>query len=113
MAEILLLKYRIYAICDKPACLNHTHLLEDSGPANADPKWCRGVIICPQYNHMLIDLCGHEPKCIKDPFPLDQFDCCLPEEGASVSQAEAFSQQAQRVIEEIRSEPLEPDVFPS
>jgi hypothetical protein len=62
-------------------------LFDESGPTNADRKWCRGVIICPHHNHALIDLCA--PKCIKDPFPLDQFDCCLPQEGASVSQAEA------------------------
>lgn len=68
-------------LCDNPNCFNPDHIIAETGIANRDRRFCTGVIQCPHHNYStVLDLCDHNPQCMKVPPTADRFNCCLRQE---------------------------------
>ena len=62
-------------LCDIRACFNPEHLVDETPTANNSRKGCPGPVICPDHGHVVVDLCSHQPRCIRPPNP--NVFCCL------------------------------------
>jgi hypothetical protein len=62
-------------LCNRPACFNPDHLVDETASENNARKGCAGPIICSVHFHIVVDLCQHEPRCIRG--PRDDVNCCL------------------------------------
>lgn len=62
-------------LCNRPACFNGQHIVDETAQQNNERKGCPGIIICGFHHHNIVDLCSHTPKCIRP----ERFDvsCCL------------------------------------
>ena len=62
-------------LCDRRRCFNADHIVDENASQNNARKGCAGVIICGFHHHPIVDICTHEPKCIRP----ERFDvsCCL------------------------------------
>lgn len=66
-------------LCERSICFNPAHLIDESHPANLSRRGCLGQIWCIIHDHIVLDLCQHEPKCIR-PYYRDDIPhphCCL------------------------------------
>jgi len=77
-------------ICDRPKCFNPDHLTDESPAVNNSRKGCPGPIACSVHHHIVVDLCVHEPRCIR-PEREDVFCCLSQREMASVDAWPALS----------------------
>ena len=67
-------------LCDNPNCFNPDHIIAETGIENRARRFCNGVIRCPHHNYSIVlDLCDHQPQCMKAPPAPDRFNCCLQE----------------------------------
>ena len=62
--------------CSNKACFYWPHLLDESQGTNISRNYCQGTLRCPDHDREVIDLCSHNPKCIKPPRLIS---CCLTE----------------------------------
>lgn len=62
-------------LCGRSNCFNGDHVVDETSAENNRRKGCRGIVICPEHRHQIVDLCGHQPKCIAPP-PAG-LQCCL------------------------------------
>ena len=62
-------------LCDRRNCFNPDHIVDETPMQNNARKGCAGSLICGYHHHIIVDLCTHEPKCIRP----ERFDvsCCL------------------------------------
>lgn len=58
-----------------PACFNPDHLADESAQVNNSRKGCPGPIYCSVHYHLVVDLCPHNPGCLRA--PRDDVNCCL------------------------------------
>lgn len=52
-------------LCARPHCFNPKHIVDESILKNNQRKGCVGEVRCLAHNHTIVDLCTHEPKCVK------------------------------------------------
>lgn len=64
-------------LCDRRACFNPDHLVDEVATVNNSRKGCPGDIYCPVHGDLLAALCAHQPKCIRPPRGSDTVVCCL------------------------------------
>jgi len=62
-------------LCDRPKCFNPDHLVDETAVQNNSRKGCPGPIACSVHHHVVVDLCPHQPRCIR-PEREDVY-CCL------------------------------------
>lgn len=62
-------------LCNRRHCFNPAHLVRESVQSNNSHKGCPGCITCSVHDHVIIDLCLHNPRCIRP--PCDDVHCCL------------------------------------
>ncbi|WP_043433452.1 HNH endonuclease [Cystobacter fuscus] len=62
-------------LCDRRNCFNPDHLRAESPQVNNSRKGCAGPIFCSIHGHLVVDLCTHQPRCIRAA-RADVF-CCL------------------------------------
>ena len=61
-------------LCDIPRCFNPDHICDEDMVHNNSRKGCQGVIHCPTHDLLLVDLCRHQPKCLRPQPP--NVACC-------------------------------------
>lgn len=64
-------------LCDNRRCFNPAHLTDESATLNNSRKGCWGDILCPDHGHILVQFCGHQPKCIRHNLTAEHVQCCL------------------------------------
>lgn len=63
-------------LCDIPSCFNPLHVMDEPQASNLARKGCPGQVLCPDHpGHLILDLCNHQPKCIRPPY--NNVNCCL------------------------------------
>lgn len=62
-------------LCARPACFNPAHIADETSALNDSRKGCPGPIYCSAHGHLIIDLCTHQPPCIRG--PRSDVMCCL------------------------------------
>lgn len=62
-------------LCDRRSCFNPDHLRPETPQVNNSRKGCPGPIFCSVHGHLIVDLCAHEPRCVRA--PRDDVNCCL------------------------------------
>lgn len=62
-------------LCNVAKCFNPDHLCDESAVVNNSRKGCPGPIICSVHHHLVVDLCPHQPRCIRP--ERDDVNCCL------------------------------------
>ena len=62
-------------LCDRPKCFNPDHLVDETAVQNNSRKGCPGPIACSVHHHIVVDLCPHQPRCIRP--ERDDVFCCL------------------------------------
>lgn len=67
--------HQVSHLCDRRRCFNLDHLQDETPQVNNSRKGCPGPIICPVHGHLIVDLCSHNPTCIRP--PRDDVNCCL------------------------------------
>lgn len=74
-------------LCDRPACFNEQHIVDETPKENNSRKGCPGDQVCQDHGHLILP-CLHSPKCLR--LPRADLSCCLSvleaSEPAGVSQ---------------------------
>lgn len=60
-------------LCDVPQCVNPEHIQSESLSDNVSRRSCRRIT-CLRHNNVIMDNCGHNPKCVMKHF--DTLQCC-------------------------------------
>lgn len=62
-------------LCDRPKCFNPDHLVDETAQQNNSRKGCPGPIACSVHHHVVVDLCPHQPRCLRP--EREDVICCL------------------------------------
>jgi len=87
-------------LCHRSACFNPSHLVDEDHATNLSRRGCLGPIWCIIHDHLVLDLCQHEPKCIK-PYYRDDMPylrCCLSAKEEEMEQSPPFIKASQLPI---------------
>jgi len=84
-------------LCGRSQCFNPSHIVDEDHNTNLNRRYCTGDIWCTKHDHLVINLCTHDPPCIKPYFREDipPVSCCRSPSPESQESASPFIPESQ------------------